>query len=143
MEKASEFLKQFLGKKVENSPSAFMNWLNPVMVAVESESLTFQYTVRKEMTNPFGILHGGVTAAMIDDAVGATFISMGEPYYHITVNLAVDYFASAREGDVITATSTVIKKGKQIVNAQCEIWNEDHTKLIARGYTNLIKTEIK
>ncbi|WP_417352513.1 PaaI family thioesterase [Flavobacterium alkalisoli] len=143
MEKASEFLKQFLGKTVENSPSAFMNWLNPVMVAVEPESLTFQYTVRKEMTNPFGILHGGVTAAMIDDAVGATFISMGEPYYHITVNLAVDYFASAREGDIITATSTVIKKGKQIVNAQCEMWNEDHTKLIARGYTNLIKTEIK
>ncbi|MFL9838364.1 PaaI family thioesterase [Flavobacterium sp. ST-75] len=142
MDKATEFLKQYLGKKIENSPSAFMNWLNPVMVSVEPGSLTFQYTVRKEMTNPFGTMHGGVTAAIIDDAIGATLISLGEPFFHVTVNLAIDYFAPAREGDEIIAISHIVKKGKQIVNAQCEIWTANKAKLLAKGYTNLIKTEV-
>ncbi|MEL1245570.1 PaaI family thioesterase [Flavobacterium sp. DGU11] len=120
-----------------------MNWLRPVIAAVEDGSLTFEYTVRKEMTNPFGTLHGGVTAAMIDDAIGATLISYGEPYFYMSINLIVDYFSPAREGDVVIAKTDILKKGSQISNAQCEIWNKDRTKLIAKGYTNLLKTPIK
>jgi len=141
--KAKEFLQRYKGKEVENSPSPFMNWLKPVMAAVEDGSLTFEYTVRKEMTNPFGTLHGGVTAAMIDDAIGATLISYGEPYFYVSVNLVIDYFSPAREGDIVVSKTAILKKGSQITNAQCEIWNKDRTKLIARGYTNLLRTEIK
>lgn len=143
MKGASQFLKQFIGKEVQNSPSPFMNWLRPVMVSVEEGRLVFQYTVRNEMTNPFKTLHGGITAAMIDDAIGATLISLGESNFYVTINLAIDYFAAAKENDVILAETSIIKKGKTIVNAQCEIWNEDRSKLLAKGYTNLIKTEIK
>ncbi|RWX03896.1 PaaI family thioesterase [Flavobacterium cerinum] len=120
-----------------------MSWLKPIILKVEEGSLAFQYTIRKEMTNPFGTLHGGVTAAIIDDSIGATLISYGEPYFYVSVNLVIDYIASAREGDVVVAETTVIKKGNQIVNAQCDVWNADKTRLIAKGYTNLIKTEIK
>ncbi len=141
--KEADFLRQFIGKTVTDSPSPFMNWLQPVMLKVEQGSLAFQYTVRKEMTNPFGTLHGGITAAMIDDAIGATLISYGEPAFHVTINLAIDYFAPAREGDVVIAETQVIKKGSQIVNAHCDIWNESRTKLLAKGYTNLLKTPIK
>jgi acyl-coenzyme A thioesterase 13 len=140
---AAEFLKQNMGKEITNSPSPFMSWLRPVLEAVEKGSLTFRYTVRKEMTNPFGTLHGGITAAMIDDAIGATLISYGEPFFYISVNLVVDYFASAKEGDVVVAATSILKKGKQVVNAQCEVWNEDRSRLIARGSTNLLKTEIR
>ncbi|WP_341697867.1 PaaI family thioesterase [Flavobacterium arundinis] len=140
---ARAFLESYIGKEVENSPSPFMNWLRPVIAAVEDGSLTFEYTVRKEMTNPFGTLHGGVTAAMIDDAIGATLISYGEPYFYMSINLIVDYFSPAREGDVVIAKTDILKKGSQISNAQCEIWNKDRTKLIAKGYTNLLKTPIK
>lgn len=137
--KEAAFLRQFIGKEVTGSPSPFMNWLRPVMLAVEDGSLEFEYTIRHEMTNPFGILHGGVMAAMIDDAVGATFIVQGEPVNHITVNLAVDYFASSKEGDKVIAVTSIVKKGRQIANAQCELWNENRTKLLARGYTNMLK----
>lgn len=140
---AAQFLKDRVGKEVTDSPSPFMSWLKPIMVAVNEGNLVFQYTVRKEMTNPFGTLHGGVIAAMIDDAIGATLISYGEPFFYVSVNLVVDYLASAREGDVLLADTSILKKGNQIVNAQCEVWNADRTKLIAKGYTNLIKTEIK
>lgn len=139
----ARYLKNHIGKVVTSSPSPFMNWLQPIMLLVEEGVLEFQYTVRHEMTNSFGTLHGGITAAMIDDAIGATLICYGEPFFHVTINLNIDYFAVAKQGDVLIARTAVIKKGKQIVNAQCEIWNSDRTKLIAKGYTNLIKTPIK
>ncbi|AWH84090.1 PaaI family thioesterase [Flavobacterium album] len=141
--KAAEFLRQHIGREVSDSPSPFMSWLKPVMAAVEQDSLTFEYAIRKEMTNPFGTLHGGVTAAMIDDAIGATLICYGEAFFHMSINLAVDYFAPAREGDVIIAKTKVLKRGSQIVNAECEVWNKERTKLLAKGYTNLLKTPIK
>lgn len=140
---AAQFLKDRVGKEVTDSPSPFMNWLKPIMLEVNEGKLRFQYTVRKEMTNPFRTLHGGVTAAIIDDAIGATLISYGEPYFYVSVNLVIDYLSAAVEGDVIIAETNVIKKGKQLVNAECEVWNADRSRLIARGYTNLLKTEIK
>jgi len=141
--KAAEVLRAHIGKQITDSPSPFMSWLAPVVLVVDEGSLTFQHTVRKEMTNPFGTLHGGITAAIIDDAIGATLISYGEPYFYVSVNLVIDYLSAAREGDVILAQTSIIKKGSQVVNAQCEVWNADKTKLIAKGYTNLLKTEIK
>jgi acyl-coenzyme A thioesterase 13 len=140
--KEAAFLRQFIGKEVVGSPSPFMNWLRPTMLKVQEGSLAFQYTVRPEMTNPFGTLHGGITAAMIDDAIGATLIVYGEPVFHVTINLAIDYFAAAKEGDVIIAETQLIKKGRQIVNAGCDIWNHDRSKLLAKGYTNMLRTEI-
>ncbi|MBN9282816.1 MAG: PaaI family thioesterase [Flavobacterium sp.] len=120
-----------------------MNWLKPTMLAVEEGRLSFQYTIRHEMTNPYKTLHGGIVAAMIDDAIGATLICYGEPYFYPTINNVIDYFASARENDIIIAETSIIKKGNQIVNAQCEIWNNDKSKLLAKGYTNLLKTGMK
>ncbi|MBA9073999.1 uncharacterized protein (TIGR00369 family) [Flavobacterium gossypii] len=137
------FLKQHIGKEVTQSPSPFMNWLKPKMVSVEEGKLSFEYTIRKEMTNPFGTMHGGVIGAIIDDAIGATLISYGEPHFYVTINNVIDYFASAKENDVIISETAINKKGKTIVNAQCEIWNKDRTKLLAKGYTNLLKTDIK
>ncbi|MFV8343472.1 PaaI family thioesterase [Flavobacterium sp. XS2P39] len=136
------FLIQHKDKVVTNSPSPFMDWLMPTVVFAEKGKLIFQYKIRKEMTNPFGTLHGGVTAAIMDDAIGASLITYGEPSFYITVNLAIDYFGTAKEGDLIISETFIIKKGKQITNASCEIWNNDKTKLLARGYTNLLKQDL-
>ena len=138
-----EILQQMKGKEFDNSPSPFTHWLKPVILEIELGKLTFQYTVRKEMTNPIGTLHGGVTAAIIDDIIGATMFTLGEPYFYTTINNVIDYLSSAKENDIIIAKASITKKGKQFINAQCEVWNEDQTKMIAKGYSNLFKTEFK
>ena len=138
-----EILQSFIGKEFTASPSPFMIWLQPIVLSAERGKLTFQYTVRKEMTNPASTLHGGVTAAIIDDIIGATMFSFNEEYFYTTINNVIDYFASVRENDLIIAETLVIKKGKQIVNVQCEIWNTGRDRLIARAYSNLLKTEFK
>lgn len=124
-----------------HSPSPVMNWLRPVMVSIERGKMVLKHTIRPEMANPMGILHGGMTALIIDDAIGATIFAYDEPYYYVTINNAIDYFSSAKVGDVVLTETSTVKKGKQIVNMQCEIWNETRTRLIARGYSNLMRTE--
>lgn len=141
--KQLEVFQEHIGKEFTASPSPYMNWLRPIILKAEQGQLSFRYMVRKEMTNPMGTLHGGVTSSIVDDVIGATMFSLNEACFYTTLNLVVDYFAPAREGDIILADTTIIKKGRQIINAQCEIWNEKRTRLIARGYSNLLKTNIK
>lgn len=132
-------LKSYIGREFSESPSPFMRWLNPIVVSAEEGKVEFQYTVRGEWLNPMGNLHGGVSAAIIDDVIGATMFSLNEKSFITTINNSIDYFSTAKENDIIFAETQVIKRGKQFVNAQCEIWNADKSRLIARGTSNLFK----
>ncbi|MBD8083654.1 PaaI family thioesterase [Chryseobacterium caseinilyticum] len=132
-------LQSFVGKEFTASPSPFMRWLNPVVVSAEVGKIEFQYTVREEWLNPMGNMHGGITAAIIDDIIGATMFSLNEKNFIVTINNSIDYFSTAKENDIIVAETKIIKRGKQFVNAECEVWNQDKTRLIARGTSNLFK----
>jgi uncharacterized protein (TIGR00369 family) len=138
-----KLLQEHIGKEFSASPSPFMKWLNPTVIEASEGKVTFRYVVRDEMTNPIGTLHGGITAAIVDDSIGATMFTFNEEHFYTTLNNVIDYFSAVRPGDVILAETMVIKKGKQFVNVQCEIWNEDRTRLIARGTSNLFKTTLK
>ena len=126
------------GKEITNSPSPFMNWLKPTLINAEKGSLHCSYVIREEMTNPYGILHGGITAGIIDDLIGATVFILGLQHRFTTVNNNIDYFAPAKLGDMITAKTTVIKQGKTIINLQCEIFLPSKNRLIAKGYSNML-----
>ncbi|MFA6152111.1 MAG: PaaI family thioesterase [Chitinophagaceae bacterium] len=140
---ALEKLKSFTGNEFTESPSPFMRWLNPKIISAEFGVLEFEYLIRSEWINPAGNLHGGVTAAIMDDVIGATIFSLNEPNFYTTINNVIDYFSSAKSGERIIAITKIIKKGKQFINAQCEIWNSDKSRIIASGTSNLFKTETK
>jgi uncharacterized protein (TIGR00369 family) len=137
-----QVLQDHIDREFTASPSPFMLWMKPIVLAAENGSVTFKYLVREEMSNPIKSLHGGVIAAIADDCIGATLFSADEENFYTTINLNVDYFAPARVGDIILARTSIIKKGRQFVNAQCEIWNEAQTRLIATAYSNLFKTNV-
>lgn len=136
-------IRSYIGKTFTASPSPFMLWLAPVVLEAEYGRVVMQYHIRPEWLNPAGNLHGGVTAAIMDDAIGATMYSFNEPYFYTTINNVVDYFSPATKGDDIIAETRIIKKGKQFVHAACEIWNADRSRLLARGSSNLFKTNIQ
>lgn len=136
-QRLSNFQKQ-IGKEIINSPSHFMNWLRPTLISAERGELHCSYVIRKEMTNPYGILHGGITAGIIDDLIGATVFMLGSKSQFTTVNNAIDYFASVKEGDIITAKTAIVKQGRTIINLQCEVFLPSKNRLIAKGYSNML-----
>ena len=136
-----ELLKSFIGQEFRVSPSPLMRWLNPTIISAKKGNLVFQYQVRPEWLNPIGNLHGGITAAIIDDILGATMFSLDEPAFFTTINNIIDYFSVAKPDQIIIAETFVIKHGKQFINAECNIWNNERTRLIAKGKSNFFKTE--
>lgn len=137
-EKRLAFFKQSTGKVIENSPSNYMNWLAPTLISAEKGVLICSYVVRKEWTNPYEILHGGITAGIIDDLIGATVFTLGLDHQFTTINNAIDYFATAKIGDTIIAETKVVKRGTRIINLQCEIYLPSKKRLIAKGYSNML-----
>jgi acyl-coenzyme A thioesterase 13 len=131
--------QEMIGKDTQWSPSPVMRWLNPNLMSVDEMGLTFKYVVRGEMTNPFGTLHGGISAAIIDDAIGATMIAFNEGFVCITLNNTIDYLAPAKEGDTILARTTIIENENKISIVQCEIYNDDQSVLISKGISKLLK----
>ncbi|MBL0883584.1 MAG: PaaI family thioesterase [Chitinophagaceae bacterium] len=143
MNTAIEFLRRQIGETAIKSPSPLMRWMNPILLEASEGTLSFQYTIKNEWLNPMGKLHGGIIAAIVDDTIGATVFSFGEPHFYATINNTIDYFGTIQAGEMIIAKTVVLKKGKQLINAQCEIWNTQNNRLIAKGYSNLLKTDVE
>lgn len=134
-----EILRQKIGKDSRDSISPVMRWLNPILLKINEQGLTYSYMVRHEMTNPSGNLHGGISALIIDDTIGATLIVFLEDFLCVTINNNIDYKSSASIGENILAETLILDGASRIVTVQCEIWNADRSKLIARGISKMLK----
>lgn len=135
-------LRASIGKEFSNSPSPLGRWLKGVVKEADKGSIAMEFTIRDEMTNPVGILHGGIAAAMIDDMIGATILSLGRTSFYASINLVVDYLSSAKSGDIVTAKTRIVRLGRNVINAEC-VLQHSNEKLIARGVSNLLKVDAK
>lgn len=136
------FLRARVGKDMSGSLSPFGGWLNGIIREVEYGRLVADFTVREEMTNPAGVLHGGAGTAILDDLIGVMVYSLGREYAYTSINLAIDFLHAARTGEVVTATANVIREGKNIIHCEGHILATSG-KIIAKCATNLIQTSIK
>jgi dTDP-4-dehydrorhamnose reductase len=92
---------------------------------------------------PAGIFHGGVMAGIMDEVIGMAIFTLGKKNFFTSVNLVVDYFVSAKLSESVITKTAIIKEGSTIMNAQCEVWNAERTRLLARGTTNLMKSAVE
>jgi len=136
-----QMLKAKIGKTMKEGLSPYGQWIAGKLIAAEYGEVTFEIEVRNDMTNPLQMLHGGATAGIVDEVIGIAVFSLGRPNFYTTINLVIDYFASARLGDVIKCTAKVIKPGNNIVNVKCELWDVTQKKLLVTGSSNLMKIE--
>jgi len=138
-----EELQSFVGQEMSEGPSPVGRWLRGILRSIEPGTVTADFTVRPEMTNPVGILHGGMIAAIMDDLIGMTIHVMnGMESFFTSINLSVDYLASAKTGETVTATTKIVRQGASITHAECHLYNAKG-KLLAKGTTNLLRVPIK
>ncbi|GAA4448046.1 hypothetical protein GCM10023189_05320 [Nibrella saemangeumensis] len=137
-----EFFRSQIGQDMSKSPSPLGRWLKGRIQAVDLKELVVEYTIHEEMTNPMGVLHGGAAAAILDDIAGSLVFALGRDYGYTSVNLTLDFLHSARLGETITATATIIRAGKNIIHVE-GIIRSAGGKIIAKCATNLIQTSVK
>jgi acyl-CoA thioesterase len=79
----------------------FSRWLGVEIVHVEPVRVTLRMAVRQEMTNGFGVCHGGVTFAFADSALA--FASNTGGKVTVSIENSMTYPAAVRVGDLLLA----------------------------------------
>ncbi len=137
-----EFFKTQIGKRLDKTPSAAGNWLAGTLVEIDNHHIKVSYVVRTEMCNPAKMLHGGMASLMMDDVIGTGNFVAGSEYLMTTINLNVDFLASAQVGEVLEVSAKLVRSGSNLNHWEAVIRKESG-KIVAKASSNMIKTHIK
>lgn len=132
----------FLGKLVTTSRSPAGNWLQFTLEKIERGSAEISLTVRKEMCNPYGNIHGGMMSLIMDEVIGWSVVSLDTSNNYTSLNLNVDFLYAIKEGEKLLAHSQVIREGKKIIHVVCNVWDLNEN-LLGKASSNLIVTSMK
>jgi uncharacterized protein (TIGR00369 family) len=95
--------------------------------------LVARLPVRPDLLNPFGNLHGGVIAGVVDHLLGAVcypVIQRGQ--WAATTEFKVNYLAPVTAGELV-GTSTIISLTRRTAVVRIEIVNGDRLAAAAQG----------
>jgi uncharacterized protein (TIGR00369 family) len=96
----------------------------------------------KAHTNARGLIHGGLMAALADNAMGYSCAqATGWRSSFVTISLAVDFTGSADIGQWLAVESEVIRTGSTICFAQCLVKADDAVVARANGTFRVVKKQ--
>lgn len=80
---------------------AFSQWLGIKRLGEDAGRATLQMTIRPEMTNGFGIAHGGITFSLADSALA--FASNSHGRQAVSIETSISHTTSVKVGDILIA----------------------------------------
>jgi len=98
--------------------------------------------VQEKHLQPFGVVHGGVFAGLVDAAAfWAVFSQIDEPLGMTTVDLKVNYLLPASKG-ILVAKGRSLKVGKTICLGEAFIEDENGTLLVHGTSTTMVMKDL-
>jgi len=134
------YFKSIIGSKPPEVAPPLSKWLGGIVREVNDDSMTVEFEVTEQMTNPGGYLHGGMHAAIMDEVIGMLVASLDKEFHFVSVNLSVDFLGNVKLGSKVVSKSQVIRQGRRIINMACEI-RDINGKLLSRSTSNMGVTE--
>lgn len=111
------------------------------LVAADADRATVRMTVRPEMCNGYGIVHGGFTFLLADSAMA--FASSGENETALASSAGIDWLAPARAGQILTATARRCGGGRRSVVWDVAVTTDDGETIAQfRGRTRKVGTPV-
>lgn len=121
-----------LANKVVNhmmQEDRFSQWLGITVLEVREGYSRLQMTIRPEMVNGFGIVHGGVSFSLADSAFA--FACNNRNQLSVALDTSINFTHPVRVGDQLTAEATELHHGKSTGLYQISILNQKQ-KLVAQ-----------
>ncbi len=107
---------------------AFSQWLGINLVEIEQGYAKVSMTVRPEMTNGFGIAHGGITYSLADSAFAFASNSWGEQA--VSIETSISHTRPVQVADILTAETSMHNKSKRLAIYNVKITNQEN-KVVA------------
>ena len=99
----------------------FAQLLGIELVAASKGSATLRFVIRPELTQNYGLMHGGAMASLIDTATAFAIVSqLTQPERFTTVDLTVNYLRPITEGSA-TCVARVIRAGRRLLTLSAEV----------------------
>ncbi len=103
----------------------FSQWLGIKLLEVGSGSCSLQMTVRPEMTNGFGVAHGGITYSLADSALAFAANSHGPQ--SMSIETSISHLKKVEIQDVLTVVAKEVSLSHKIAVYSMTITNQHGT----------------
>lgn len=88
----------------------FSQWLGIQVLEAKEGYSKIQMTLREEMLNGFGVVHGGVTFSLADSAFA--FACNSRNNLSMALDVSINFTKPTMPGDVLTAEAKEVHNGK-------------------------------
>ncbi|MFM2116898.1 MAG: hydroxyphenylacetyl-CoA thioesterase PaaI, partial [Bacteroidota bacterium] len=105
---ADTLAKQVVEKMMQED--RFSQWMGIEVIEVREGYSRIRMTIRPEMVNGFGIVHGGVTFALADSAFA--FACNNRNDLSVALDTSINFTKQVLVGDQLTAEATELHNGK-------------------------------
>ncbi len=127
--------KDLLAKRVVDKmmeDDLFSQWLGIEVLEVREGYSRIKMTVRSEMVNGFGIVHGGVPFSLADSAFA--FACNNRNNLSVALDTSINFVKPIHTGDVLTAEAKEIHNGRSTGLYHIQITNQnEHIVAIFKG----------
>lgn len=128
--------RAFAAKSLEKLP--FAKLIGMQLVDLQIDTAILKIEMRDELRQPSGVLHGGVTATLIDTAMAfAVRTRLPIDQATATIDLTVHYLRPHISGTFV-CTAKVVRAGRRIFTVSADVTNEEG-KLLATGLSTYTK----
>lgn len=126
------------GFELFSRPSPLIDPWRPLYMRAEPDRVILGLHVRDPHTNSRGTVHGGLFAALADQAMGMSCVirlkAQGVPVSNLwTSAMAVDYLGVARPGQWLAFDTHFARPGKTLCHAEMDITADGETVARARA----------
>jgi len=103
----------------------FSQWLGIEVLEIKEGYSRIRMTIRKEMVNGFGIIHGGIAFSLADSAFA--FACNNRNVLSVALDTSINFIKPVHAGDVLMAEAKELHNGKSTGLYHIEIFNQkDH-----------------
>ena len=135
MKKVNPDYVEALKTTVKNSP--YPSHMRMTLDQIEIDRAEIVIRLAKCHLQPYGIVHGGVVATIIDTATfWAAFLRLPEEDGLVNVDLKLNYLKSIVNGKLV-ARGNCIRHGRSICYSEAGVYDENES-LIAHGTSTLM-----
>src|SRR5678809_728883 len=92
----------------------FSQWMQVKVLEIKEGYSKIQMTIRKEMVNGFGIVHGGLPFSLADSAFA--FACNNRNNLSVALDVTISFTKAVNVGDVLTAEAKEVHNGLSLIH---------------------------